>query len=851
MPLWKWYKNARWRLATNVPLRSDGLETRLHALERKPSERRRPAQFIPYLFRFFNKVTKNDKLSLAFDTLVLREVVGCEVGFGKIVHGDCGNTLKVNVSALVREVQKHIANITVILAESAPPDLVLNSHCKQCEFQARCHNAAKQKDDLSLLSGMSEKERKKLHGKGIFTITQLSHTFRPRRRGRHSQGKEERFHHSLRALAIRENKIHAVDIRAPKLDGTPVYLDVEGLPDHDFYYLVGIRVGGGDNAAQHSFWADDRDGERFIWKKLLNAVSTIRDPRIVHFGAYETTFLKRMFARYGRPSDSSVAAIAIEHAVNLLSLVYAHIYFPTFSNGLKDIAGYLGFRWSGSLVSGADAIVWRHRWEASKDPGMKRALLDYNREDCEALELVANRLTDLHRAVSADDRSSHSNVVLASEIKRGNPFPLRFGRNSFMLPELETINRAAYWNYQRERVYVKARSKRVWRAERYSRRGSRLRPNIIIECPKAVRCPTCKSKLIRRHEKRTKIEIDIRFMRHGVKRWITRYIIQRYLCESCRSTFYPSSRRWTGNKYGPAIAAYAIYQNIELGLPQRRVAASVSQLFDLYLPHQTVNLFKATAAEHYASTYNRLLRKLCSGPLLHVDETRARVQNKDCYVWALSSMEEVAYFRTANREGSTIHAMLKDFSGVLVSDFYAAYDAVECPQQKCLIHLIRDLNDDLLKHPFDDTLKRLVVDFSSLVRSMVETVDRRGLKKRFLGRHRAPVAQFYDRLDRACDVSEATAKVMERLKKNRDRLFTFLDFDGVPWNNNNAEHAIKAFALLRRVIDGRTTEKGLNDFLVLLSVYETCKCKNVTFLDFLLSGSRDIDKFAISQRTRR
>jgi predicted RecB family nuclease len=788
---------------------------------------------------------------LTFDALVLREVVGCEVGIGKIVHGDCGNTLKVNVSALVREVQKHITNITVILAKSAPPDLVLNSHCKQCEFQARCHNAAKQKDDLSLLSGMSEKERKKLHGKGIFTITQLSHTFRPRRRGRHSQGKEERFHHSLRALAIRENKIHAVDIRAPKLDGTPVYLDVEGLPDHDFYYLVGIRVGGGDNAAQHRFWADDRDGERFIWKQLLNALSTIRDPRIVHFGAYETIFLKRMLARYGRPSDSSVAAIAIEHAVNLLSLVYAHIYFPTFSNGLKDIAGYLGFRWSGSLVSGADAIFWRHRWEASKDPGMKRALLVYNREDCEALELVANRLTDLHRAVSADERSSRSNVVLASEIKRESPFPLRFGRNSFMLPELETINRAAYWNYQRERVYVKARSKRVRRAERYSRRGSRLRPNIIIECPQAVRCPTCKSKLIRRHEKRTKIEIDIRFMRHGVKRWITRYIIQRYLCESWRSTFYPSSRRWTGNKYGPAIAAYAIYQNIELGLPQRRVAASVSQLFDLYLPHQTVNLFKATAAEHYASTYNRLLRKLCSGPLLHVDETRATVLNKDCYVWVLSSMEEVAYFRTANREGSTIRAMLKDFPGVLVSDFYAAYDAVECPQQKCLIHLIRDLNDDLLKHPFDDTLKRLVVDFASLVRSMVETVDRRGLKKRFLGRHRAPVAQFYDRLDRACDVSEATTKVMERLKKNRDRLFTFLDFDGVPWNNNNAEHAIKAFALLRRVIDGRTTEKGLNDFLVLLSIYETCKCKNVTFLDFLRSGSRDIDKFAISQRTRR
>jgi hypothetical protein len=558
-----------------------------------------------------------------------------------------------------------------------------------------------------------------------------------------------------------------------------------------------------------------------------------------------------MFARYGRPCDGSAAAIAIERALNLLSLVFAHIYFPAFSNGLKDIAGHLGFRWAGSPSSGLEAIVWRYRWEASRDPSVKQALLDYNREDCEALELVANRMTDLHRAVSTDDRPSDSNIILVSEVKMENAFPFRFGRHSFALPELETINRTAYWDYQRERVYLKASSKRVWRAKRYSRRGSRLRPNTIIECPQAVSCPTCQSNFICRHGKMTKIEIDIRFMRHGVKRWVTRYIIHRYRCESCGGTFYPSNRRWTRNKYGPAITAYAIYQNIELGLPQRRVASSVSRLFDLYLPHQTVNLFKAAAAEHYASTYNGLLKKLCSGPLLHVDETRANILNKDCYVWVLTSMEEVPYFRTANREGSTIQTMLRDFSGVLVSDFYAAYDGVECPQQKCLIHLIRDLNDDLLKHPFDETLKRLAGDFSSLVRSMVETVDRRGLKKRFLGRHRAPVEQFYDRLDGACGVSEATTKVMERLKKNRDRLFTFLDFDGVPWNNNNTEHAIKSFVSLRRVIDGRTTEKGLNDFLVLLSVYETCKCKNVTFLDFLRSGSRDIDKFAISQRTRR
>ena len=138
--------------------------------------------------------------------------------------------------------------------------------------------------------------------------------------------------------------------------------------------LIGIRVETGHGAVQYSFWADDEDEEKLIWNEFLDVLSAIPDPRLVHFGSYETVFLKRMRERHGGPREGSAAATAIKHAVNLLSLVFAHIYFPTCSNGLKEIAGYLGFRWSGSPASGLEAIVWRHRWEASKDPSMKHAL---------------------------------------------------------------------------------------------------------------------------------------------------------------------------------------------------------------------------------------------------------------------------------------------------------------------------------------------------------------------------------------------------------------------------------------------------------------------------------------------
>jgi predicted RecB family nuclease len=256
-------KTAKWRVAVDVPARieldssrGDGgqpsppenshsltsaatIETCLHAVERIPSAGRgQPAQFIPIRFIYRNKLTKDDKLLLAFDAFAVSEMLGRAVSLGKIIHGDDHAALKVKTSALAGEVRKRLGKITALLASPAPPDLVLNRHCAECEFQARCRKLAVEKDDLSLLAGMSAKERQQLRSKGIFTVTQLSYTFRPRRRPKRQRDKREKYHHALKALAIREQKIHIVGSPELKLEGTPVYLDVEGLPDRDFYYLL-------------------------------------------------------------------------------------------------------------------------------------------------------------------------------------------------------------------------------------------------------------------------------------------------------------------------------------------------------------------------------------------------------------------------------------------------------------------------------------------------------------------------------------------------------------------------------------------------------------------------------------
>ena len=830
-------ENSKSRLVLDCLVQAPGIQSQIHALERAASPvKTKHSPYIPIRFVPKEKVTNRDKLLLAFDALALSKASGKMPLFGKIIHGSAQKAVRVQLAGLIQTAQSIVEKITAQQATSTPPPLMLNKHCSECEFQSRCRQLAIEKDDLSLLSGMSEKERKKQHSKGIFTVTQLSYTFRPRRKPKRLAAKPEKYHHALKALAIREGKIHIAGKPELKITRTPVYLDVEGDPDRDFYYLIGVRIKSGDSYVQHSFWANDLAEEKELWTSFLQAVAKVENPQLVYYGSYETVFLKRIKERYGEAVEKpGYLDQLIAGSVNLLSVIYAQIYFPTYSNSLKEIAQYLGFQWSESTASGLNALMWRSQWECTKEISLKQKLITYNAEDCEAVERVVSTVAQLCQPLTGEAKPSDDNIVYTDLLKRESPY--RFARNEFSMPEFTYINKAAYWDYQREKVYVRSSQQ----LKRISRKGVKGRAksfpvNKIVKCPPPIRCPKCKSTKIREHEKMSKIVYDLRFGRAGIKRWIVKYIFYRYFCYRCEATFSYRQRYWTRSKFGADLSAYVIYQNIELRLPQWAVAQNLNQLFGFNLDAAFVHDQKVKASELYKATYEGILNKIVNGRLIHADETKVSIKGKGAYVWVFTNLEEVAYYYTETREGDFLQELLREFKGVLVSDFYAAYDSINCPQQKCLIHLMRDLNDDLLKQPFNEELKELVREFATLLKPIVETVDRFGLKAHFLRKHKVFVERFYKKLSKCDYQSEIAAYYKKRFEKNRDKLFTFLDYDGIPWNNNNAEHAIKAFATLRKVIGGSSTETGIREYLILLSICETCKYNGINFLDFLRSG---------------
>src|SRR5947207_10414171 len=109
---------------------------------------------------------------------------------------------------------------------------------------------------------------------------------------------------------------------------------------------------------------------------------------------------------------------------------------------------------------------------------------------------------------------------------------------------------------------------------------------------------------------------------------------------------------------------------------------------------------------------------MLANTVINIEEKKVKLKNnRNGYVWVITSLDKVYYFYKPSREGSFLQDLLDKFSGVLVSDFFSAYDSLKCEQQKCLVHLIRDIDDDVMKNPLDIELTSMARDFGAVLRA--------------------------------------------------------------------------------------------------------------------------------------
>jgi predicted RecB family nuclease len=799
----------------------------------------KPVQFAPIRFVASKRPNTGDRLLLAFDALALSEALGSEVAFGRIIHGEDYTSLRVRTSVLESQTRQTVAKAAKMLSSDSPPELVLNRHCPECEFQARCRQKAVEADDLSLFSGMRPEERERHRRNGIFTVNQLSYTFRPRRGPKRAKPAHQPHYFALQALALRENSVYING--SPQLPSTEttVYLDVEGLSASGPYYLAGALIVSPGQESFYSFWADQVSEESAIFTQLAETVSRLPDFRIFHYGSYDAAALKLVRPRLPEPVQLQVD-LMLQRSINVLSVVYQHLYFPTYSNSLKELCRVLGFQRTAENLSGLQSILWRRSWETDLNPETKAALIGYNRDDCFALK----RLCEFIRSLGLADvppLPSSPKLARAEEIQPKAEYRVSFGLKQYANSDLQHVNKCGYFDYQREKVLMRTHPHlKPNRKARGRINPGKLHPNKTVTLERES-CRWCGSKRVERKKLIHYFLLDLKFTKSGVRRFVTRFSSWNYWCLKCKYPFSAGDPPGNPIKFGRSVMVWCMYWSAFYGLNLARSVKSLEDLFGFRARSSHACRFRWLLSLEYKPLYDEILASLLRGSLLHMDETTVRLQRKQSgYVWVMTSLDRVYFFYKPNREGAFLAEMLKDYPGVLISDFYSPYDSMTCPQQKCLIHFIRDIDDDLLRNPLDEELKAITQEFGDLLKSIMQTLDRYGLKKRHLHKHKRPVSRFLASVNSRELISVTAKAYQKRFEKSGPKLFTFLDYDGVPWNNNNAEHAIKGFAKYRRVFDGYFTKDSLQEYLVLASVFRTCELNHVNVLEFLLSGEKTL-----------
>ena len=174
----------------------------------------------------WDKPDFSGNLLVCFGAISISQATGFLADRGFYIFSDNLRHKIVRIADYLARTCQAINAIGAILSCIEPPPLGLNSHCTVCDNQPRCRKIAMDHDDLSLLTAMTLKDRKKQNAKGILTISQLSYGYRPRRckrtqpdaanadksaKSSHTQT-TARHDNKLKALAIKKSQIHIVGV---------------------------------------------------------------------------------------------------------------------------------------------------------------------------------------------------------------------------------------------------------------------------------------------------------------------------------------------------------------------------------------------------------------------------------------------------------------------------------------------------------------------------------------------------------------------------------------------------------------------------------------------------------------
>jgi transposase len=330
---------------------------------------------------------------------------------------------------------------------------------------------------------------------------------------------------------------------------------------------------------------------------------------------------------------------------------------------------------------------------------------------------------------------------------------------------------------------------------------------------------------------------------------VTKYVVKRRYCRRCRkqvSAPIPNVIDGGSNeRFGLRLMLLVVSLKL-LGTSYEKIGSLLKLLFEIDLTEAAMVHCVMVVAEALGPRYEQLKQELIKEKSIHGDETSWRIKGRNHWLWAFLGRWSVVYEVDRSRGKDVPRKVLGgDYRGTIVSDSWGAWNHIGSRWQRCLIHYLRELEDTVRYKspgkgflPFRKKLRRILRD--AIRMADVEDRDERlRAKARLEARVDALISSSSS--SSSCSSSSSSSKkeknctrLLKRLKRERGMLFTFLEQEGVEWNNNAAERALRSSVVIRKITYGSQSEQGAHAHAVLMSVKETCGLRKENFFDYAM-----------------
>ena len=345
----------------------------------------------------------------------------------------------------------------------------------------------------------------------------------------------------------------------------------------------------------------------------------------------------------------------------------------------------------------------------------------------------------------------------------------------------------------------------------------------------AERCPDCGTALSGGSVKRTREVIEL----VPSPAEVVEHVVVERRCPRCRRRVVPTvdlGDQVVGQqRLGITLLALIVTLREAGRLPVAVIQWYLATVHALHLSVGAIVAAGHQVAARGAATVDRIREQVRAGPVVHADETGWRQDGKNGYLWTFST-PTARYFQYGGRDKAMVDRALGEaFDGVLVSDFYKAYDHVRCPKQRCWAHLLRDAHLLRSQHPKDaavqawvDALHRLYLDAvawaaTAAADPVARTVAARGFDARLLALAHPWLA----------DAAAPQHTLSKRIAHYLGELLTFVREPDVPPDNNAAERSLRHLVTSRKISGGSRSPDGTATKVALATLFGTWRAQEV------------------------